>query len=209
MTSQSPQPPSDADRIIAAQRDEGRKTRNLLLWIFIGLPALGLIIWGCVALAGAVATHAANTLSNDDPCSAYSAAIQHESNEVQTFDDSTSMDGDQETNLILECVDKPDESLGEAVSAVESPSWTDPEGAPAVAAPLTTITPTTDTITDSTPCGVVMSSATDAAIGAYTGGWNSYQTPFQRECGAHPDELAGAALAKVRSDPAWAPEPTN
>jgi uncharacterized protein YecT (DUF1311 family) len=45
------QPQSDADRIIAAQREEARKTRNLLIWIFVGLPVVGLVIWGLVALA--------------------------------------------------------------------------------------------------------------------------------------------------------------
>ena len=45
--------PSDADRIIAAHRDEARRTRHAvvgtLLGIFVGLPLLGLIGWGIVA----------------------------------------------------------------------------------------------------------------------------------------------------------------
>lgn len=51
-----PEPPSDADRIIAAQREEGRKTRTLLVWIFVGVPVLGLCIWGLVALTNSGAT---------------------------------------------------------------------------------------------------------------------------------------------------------
>lgn len=49
MTSQPP--PSDTDRIIAAQREEARRTRTLLVWIFVGLPVAGLAAWGIVAVA--------------------------------------------------------------------------------------------------------------------------------------------------------------
>lgn len=46
--------PSDTDRIIAAHRDEARRTRwtvvVTLLGIFVGLPVLGLIVWGAVAV---------------------------------------------------------------------------------------------------------------------------------------------------------------
>jgi hypothetical protein len=55
MTTEQP-PPSDADRIIAAQRDEGRKTRSLLVWIFVGIPAAGLLIWGIVFLSNSGST---------------------------------------------------------------------------------------------------------------------------------------------------------
>lgn len=65
MTTPQPQPPSDADRIIAAQREEGRKTRNLLLWIFIGIPALGLLAWGVVAIASASSTSSPTSSSCD------------------------------------------------------------------------------------------------------------------------------------------------
>lgn len=44
--------PSDADRIIAAQRQEAHKTRVLLAWIFIGIPVIAAIIWGAVVLIG-------------------------------------------------------------------------------------------------------------------------------------------------------------
>lgn len=47
------EPPTDTDRIIAAQRDEARKTRTAivvtLLVIFVGLPIIGLIAWGVIA----------------------------------------------------------------------------------------------------------------------------------------------------------------
>lgn len=42
-------PMSDADRIIAAQREQGAKTRGMLLLIFVGIPAVvvvvGLVFW--------------------------------------------------------------------------------------------------------------------------------------------------------------------
>lgn len=42
-------PTSDTDRIIAAHRDEARRTRRLLLVIFVGIPLVGAVVWGLVA----------------------------------------------------------------------------------------------------------------------------------------------------------------
>lgn len=44
-------PPSDTDRIIAAHREESRRTRALLLWIFVGVPLVAGLIWGLVLIA--------------------------------------------------------------------------------------------------------------------------------------------------------------
>lgn len=53
-TMATPTPPSDTDRIIAAQRQEAHKTRVLLTWIFIGIPLISAAIWAVVALPGIV-----------------------------------------------------------------------------------------------------------------------------------------------------------
>lgn len=54
--------PSDTDRIIAAHREEAQRTRRtivgVLVGIFVGIPAAGLIIWGIV-----VATHTGSPAS--------------------------------------------------------------------------------------------------------------------------------------------------
>lgn len=47
----APPPPSDTDRIIAAHREESRRTRVLLLWIFVGIPVAACLIWGLVLIA--------------------------------------------------------------------------------------------------------------------------------------------------------------
>lgn len=52
----------DADRIIAAQREEARKTRKLLVWLLVGVPAIGLLSWGVIALLGSI-----DSTSNDTP----------------------------------------------------------------------------------------------------------------------------------------------
>jgi hypothetical protein len=84
--------PSDTDRIIAAQRQEAHKTRVLLAWIFIGIPAIGAIIWGIVALVdvasrsgigGGTATTEVTPvtsavlpgISDTTPCSAVNAGV--------------------------------------------------------------------------------------------------------------------------------------
>jgi hypothetical protein len=41
--------PTDADRIIAAQRDEARRTRKLLIWLLVGIPACVALVWFIVA----------------------------------------------------------------------------------------------------------------------------------------------------------------
>jgi hypothetical protein len=41
----------DVDRIIAAHRDEARRTRTLLVWLFIGIPLAVGLIWFIVWLA--------------------------------------------------------------------------------------------------------------------------------------------------------------
>jgi hypothetical protein len=43
---------TDTDRIIAANQEESAKTRRLLLWIFVGIPVVGLLVWGVVWAAG-------------------------------------------------------------------------------------------------------------------------------------------------------------
>lgn len=40
-----PTEPTDTDRIIQAHREEAARTRKLLVWIFIGIPAIGALIW--------------------------------------------------------------------------------------------------------------------------------------------------------------------
>jgi hypothetical protein len=40
-----PTGPTDTDRIIEAHREEAPRTRKLLVWIFIGIPAIGALIW--------------------------------------------------------------------------------------------------------------------------------------------------------------------
>lgn len=44
---------TDADRIIAAHRAEARRTRRLLLFIFVGIPLLVLLAVGVFLLATA------------------------------------------------------------------------------------------------------------------------------------------------------------
>lgn len=59
--------PDSTNRIIAAQREEARKTRTLLLWIFVGLPMISGIIWLLVVLAASGnANHATADSSFDD-----------------------------------------------------------------------------------------------------------------------------------------------
>ena len=36
---------TDADRIIESQHQEAHKTRVLIVWLIVGLPACGLLIW--------------------------------------------------------------------------------------------------------------------------------------------------------------------
>lgn len=63
--------PDDTDRIIAAHREEARKTRLLLVWLFVGIPVAALCVWGFIALAAVGASSQANdagdsTLSSCD-----------------------------------------------------------------------------------------------------------------------------------------------
>lgn len=60
----------DADRIIAAHREEARRTRRLLVWLLVGLPVLGLLVWGGIAIAAS----AGNTDGGDSCGSASTAA---------------------------------------------------------------------------------------------------------------------------------------
>lgn len=60
----APLPPSDTDRIIAAHREESRKTRVLLAWIFIGIPLIALAIWGVVALGVSSSGDAPSGITN-------------------------------------------------------------------------------------------------------------------------------------------------
>lgn len=43
-------PFNDADRIIAAQAAQAHKTRVLLVWLLLGIPAAAGIIWGLIVL---------------------------------------------------------------------------------------------------------------------------------------------------------------
>lgn len=62
--------PNDVDRIIAAHRDEARKTRTLLAWIFLGVPAIGLVVWLFVLAANS------HTPTSDNPTSgSYDTAV--------------------------------------------------------------------------------------------------------------------------------------
>jgi hypothetical protein len=77
---------SDTDRIIAAQEEQGHRTRVLLVWLLVGVPVLGLLIWALIAFAAAggarsatppaVAPVPASTqiadfaVTDDTPCSA-------------------------------------------------------------------------------------------------------------------------------------------
>lgn len=38
-------PETDTDRIIAAQAEQGHKTRVLLAWLLVGIPVIGAIVW--------------------------------------------------------------------------------------------------------------------------------------------------------------------
>lgn len=42
---------NDMDRLIAAHREEGRKTRRLLAWLLVGIPVAAGLIWGVVTVA--------------------------------------------------------------------------------------------------------------------------------------------------------------
>lgn len=46
----SPAPVTDTDRIIAAVREQGEKTRNLLIVIFVVVPIVVLVVGGLVWL---------------------------------------------------------------------------------------------------------------------------------------------------------------
>lgn len=61
--------PTETDRLIAAAREEGRKTRTLLIWLLVGIPLIAGAIWGLVALA---AMHSAsNPLDASDTTSSF------------------------------------------------------------------------------------------------------------------------------------------
>jgi hypothetical protein len=55
--------PTDTDRIIEAHRDEARRTRRLLIRIFVGIPVAAAIVWGPLA-AGVFTRHHASTTAN-------------------------------------------------------------------------------------------------------------------------------------------------
>lgn len=44
-------PPTDTDRIIEAQREQGHRTRVLLVWLLLGVPLIAGAIWGLIVLA--------------------------------------------------------------------------------------------------------------------------------------------------------------
>lgn len=56
--------PSDTDRIIAAQAEQGHKTRVLLVWIFIGIPLAGWIVWSIVT---GITSHTPSQIPGGDP----------------------------------------------------------------------------------------------------------------------------------------------
>jgi hypothetical protein len=62
----APGGPTETDRLIAATRDEARKTRTLLLWLLVGLPVIGAVIWGLVA-AGAAGSNGSSADSGAIP----------------------------------------------------------------------------------------------------------------------------------------------
>lgn len=133
----APLPPSDTDRIIAAQAEQGHKTRVLLVWLLLGIPAAVGLAWTIVV-----------GIIDHTPGGLPSGSFGSDSSVVQTTDS------------------MPTALLG--------------------------------TITDTTSCAAVNSWATDAAMDAYTGGFlKGVREAFQNECSTHPDELAGAALAKA------------
>lgn len=74
MAAPGEQPPTDTDRIIAAQRDEARKTRALLVWIFVVIPLVGSLIW-LVAYYGTRATPPARNTPTIDPTTEVCAQI--------------------------------------------------------------------------------------------------------------------------------------
>lgn len=45
---------TDADRIIAEQRRQGQATRSLLAWIFLGIPAIILVVGALIWVLAAV-----------------------------------------------------------------------------------------------------------------------------------------------------------
>lgn len=55
----APLPPSDADRIIAAADAQAHKTRVLLVWLLLGIPAAAGLVWAIVV---GVASHTARDL---------------------------------------------------------------------------------------------------------------------------------------------------
>lgn len=127
-------PPSDADRIIAAADAQAHRTRVLLVWLLLGIPAAIGIVWAIVV-----------GVSHHTPGGLPSAP---DNTVVQTADP------------------MPTALLG--------------------------------TISGSTSCASVNEWATDDAMDAYTGGFvKGVRGAFQNECSTHPDELAGAALAKA------------
>lgn len=122
MTTPQSQPPSDADRIIAAQREEGRKTRNLLVWIFIGIPVIGFVVWGLVALAGSGSppatspdtsispTAAAGPLSLVSTCQELNDATN---DELHDFDEAWPEVADE---AAANCMAHPDWTINHAIS---------------------------------------------------------------------------------------------
>jgi hypothetical protein len=58
-------PPGDTDRLIAAHRDEARRTRTLLVAIFVGAPVVGLALWAIVAVIAAGVASQPSAVSYD------------------------------------------------------------------------------------------------------------------------------------------------
>lgn len=86
----NPLPPSDADRIIAAQAEQGHKTRVLLVWLLLGIPAAVGLVWVIVIgvsaaggtsqpsdFTGTVVQTAAplSIITDSTPCAAVNAGV--------------------------------------------------------------------------------------------------------------------------------------
>lgn len=131
----APLPPSDTDRIIAAQREESRKTRVLLAWIFIGIPLIGLASWGIVVFGMSTGnapsgdtnptpTAPISVITDSTPCSVVNAWATDGALDAYT---GGFADGDRGA-FQNECTMNPTESAGAALANVHGPHFASPTG---------------------------------------------------------------------------------